>query len=138
MKKTIIIFSLLILCLTVLFQASSFTFFKDDLNKEVLVAIIAIVFFFIGVALNQKSFSKKDNMENPTGVNFKKIKELNISNREYDILVGLSENLTNKEIADKLFISESTTKTHVSKVLSKLQVSRRNKAVKKAKTLGII
>jgi len=137
MKKTIAIFSFLILCLVLLFQVSKFAFFKGNLDTEVLVAIIAIVFFFIGVILNKKSFQKHIQASEKS-IDYKKIKELKISNREYDVLLALCDDLTNKEIADKLFISESTTKTHVSKVLSKLEVSKRTEAVKKAEALHII
>lgn len=124
--------------MVILFQVSSFAFFKSDLNAEALIAIVAIVFFFIGVYINQQGRSKKDHNQHPTVIDYKKIKALNISNREYDVLLALGENLTNKEIAAKLFISESTTKTHVSNVLSKLHVSKRVEAVQKAQQLGII
>lgn len=137
MKRTILIFSILILCIILLFQASKFAFFKDDIDKEVLIAIIAIVFFFIGVVLNKKSF-QKHTQDLKEGINYHKIKELKISNREYEVLLALAEDLTNKEIADKLFISENTTKKHVSKVFSKLEVSKRVEAVKKAQMLHII
>lgn len=137
MKKTIILFSILILCIILLFQVSKFAIFKGDIEKEVLIAIIAIVFFFVGVVLNKKSFQKHSKEQN-SGIDYKKIKALKISSREYDVLLALAEDLTNKEIADKLFISESTTKTHVSKVLSKLEVSKRVEAVKKAQMLHII
>lgn len=137
MKKTILVFSVLTLCVTLLFQVSTFTFLKGSLNTEVLVAIIAIVFFFIGVVLNKKSF-QMHSQEQENDIDYKKIKELKISNREYEVLSALSEDFTNKEIAEKLFISESTTKTHVSKILSKLGVSKRIEAVKKAQSLRII
>jgi len=137
MKKTIILFSILILCIILLFQAGKFAFFKGEINKELLIAIVAIAFFFIGVYLNKKSF--RINSINSEGViDYNKIKELKISNREYDVLIALSEDLTNKQIADKLFISESTAKKHMSRVFSKLGVSRRAEALKRAKEYNII
>ena len=137
MKKTIVLFSILILCIILLFQVSKFAFFKGEINKELLIAIIAIAFFFIGVFLNKKSFQKAS-LKTEDLVDFNKIKELNISNREYDVLLALNEDLTNKQIADKLFITESTTKKHMSKVFSKLKVSKRAEALKKAKKLNLI
>ena len=137
MKKTVLIFSVLIFCLILLFQVGKFAILKGSLDTEILIALIAIVFFFVGVVLNKKSFQLNHKyLEN--NIDYKKIKELKISNREYEVLLELSEGSTNKDIADKLFISESTTKTHVSNLMSKLQVSKRFEAVKKASSLQII
>lgn len=137
MRKTIAIFSSLILCLLLLFQLSKYTVFRDDLSIEVAIAVIAIVFFFVGVLLNKRSLEKRK-VNETAGVDFHKVRELQISNREYDVLLALAEGLSNKEIAEKLFISESTTKTHVSKLLAKLGASKRLDAVRKAQTLHII
>ena len=66
------------------------------------------------------------------------IKEEILSNRELDTLELIAENLSNQEIADKLFISLNTVKTHVSKILDKLYADSRSEAVIKAKEQGII
>lgn len=137
MKKTIILFSVLILCIILLFQVGKFTYFKGEINKESMIAITAIVFFFIGVHINKKSFGTNYIPDEST-IDHDKIKELRISNREYDVLTAMSEDLTNKQIADKLYISESTAKKHISRIFSKLGVSRRVEALKKAKKLNII
>lgn len=137
MKNTILIFSTLILCILLLFQISKFSYLKGRIDIEILIAIIAIAFFFIGTAWKQ-TYLKKNKPINNSSVDFNKIRELKISNREYEVLLALTENLTNKEISEKLFISLSTTKTHVSKIYSKLDVSRRMDAIKKAEELRII
>ncbi len=71
-----------------------------------------------------------------------KLKEIKIdvdlSIRETDTLKLIAEGLSNKEIADKLFISLNTVKTHVRNILLKLEVDNRSKALIKAKELGII
>ena len=51
--------------------------------------------------------------------------------REIEVLTGLAEGKTNKEIAGELFISERTVKFHVSAILAKLSASNRTEAVKK-------
>jgi LuxR family maltose regulon positive regulatory protein len=61
-----------------------------------------------------------------------------LSNRELDALKLLSEDLSNKEIADKLFISLNTIKSHFKNIFLKLEVDSRAQAVTKAKELGII
>jgi len=61
-----------------------------------------------------------------------------LSVRELDALKLIAEDLTNQEIADKLFISIQTVKTHVKNILLKLNVDSRIHAVIKAKEVGII
>ena len=58
--------------------------------------------------------------------------------RENEILCLLSERLTNREIAERLFISPGTVKTHTHSIYEKLGVSGRQKVVAKARGLGII
>ena len=136
MKKTILIFGLLILGLLLLFQFSKYAIISGNLNSELTIAIIAIVFFFVGVYLNKKSLQKQT--PKPLEIDHKKIQELDISKREYEVLLGISEGLSNKEIGEKLFVSESTVKTHVSNLLSKLNAKRRTQALQIAKDFQII
>ena len=58
MKKTILVFGLLILALLLLFQFSKYAVISGDLKVELVVAVIAIVFFFVGVYINKKSLHK--------------------------------------------------------------------------------
>ncbi|MBY6036413.1 response regulator transcription factor [Fictibacillus nanhaiensis] len=53
----------------------------------------------------------------------------NLTDREQEVLIGLVEGLSNKEIAEKLFISDKTVKIHVSKIFKKLEVKSRSQAV---------
>ncbi len=63
---------------------------------------------------------------------------IDLSNRELDTLRLIAQELSNREIADKLFISLQTVKTHVKNILLKLEVNSRILAVTRAKELGII
>jgi len=58
--------------------------------------------------------------------------------REQDVLNLLAERLTNREIADRLHLAETTVKDYVSKILGKLYVKNRREAVDKAQTLGLL
>jgi predicted ATPase/DNA-binding CsgD family transcriptional regulator len=58
--------------------------------------------------------------------------------REQDVLILLAERLTNREIADRLHLAESTVKDYVGKILSKLYVKNRREAVERAKALGLL
>jgi len=64
--------------------------------------------------------------------------EFGLSDRELDALKLIAEDLSNQEIADKLFISLNTVKTHVKNIFLKLEVDSRTHALTKAKELGII
>ena len=52
-----------------------------------------------------------------------------LSEREHEVLALMVEGLNNKQISQRLFISQSTTKSHVSNILSKLNVNSRTEAV---------
>jgi NarL family two-component system response regulator LiaR len=67
-----------------------------------------------------------------------KLRELTITPRELEILGLIAEGLSNREIAERLFVSEATVKTHSSRVFEKLDVSRRTQAVQRAKELRLI
>lgn len=136
MKKTILVFSGLILALLLLFQISKYSILSGNLKMEMGVAIIAMMFFIIGIYINKKSLR---NTSNPSKeINHNKIKELEITSREYEVLQAISEGLSNKEIANKLFLSESTIKTHVSNLLLKLHAKRRTQAIQIAKDIKIL
>lgn len=61
-----------------------------------------------------------------------------VSKREKEVLVLIENGAKNSEIAKKLFITESTAKSHILNIFSKLGVHNRVQAVAKAKEIGII
>jgi len=63
---------------------------------------------------------------------------LGITPREVEILGLISQGLSNREIAEKLFVSENTIKTHSSRVFDKLGARRRTQAVQIGKQFGLI
>lgn len=136
MNKTVVIFGLLILALLLLFQISTYSLIRGNTSIEFVIALVALVFFGVGVYLNKKSLHKKQ--YSTTEIDFKKVDELELSKREYEVLKEVAAGLSNKEIGEKLFLSESTIKTHVSNVLVKLDAKRRTQAIQIAKELNII
>lgn len=136
MKKTVLVFSLLIFALLLLFQISNYAIVSGDANVEIIVGSVAIVFFVVGVFIHKKSL--KTNKKPSTEIDHKKIQALEITDREYQVLQGISEGLSNKEIAERLFLTESTIKTHVSNLLIKLNAKRRTQALQIAKDFQII
>lgn len=136
MKKTVFAFSGIIVALLALFQLSKYSYASGDVSIEIIIAIVALVFLGIGIYLNKKSLHKVTT--SITEINLKKVEELGISKREHEVLIEISKGLSNKEIGDKLFVSESTVKSHVSNLLVKLDAKRRTQAIQKAKELQVL
>ena len=135
MKKTIFVFSGLIVSLLILFQLGKYSFITGNSNIEIYLSAVALIFLGIGLYINR---GKRKSTSEAKRVDFQKIKSLGISNREYEVLVEIAKGHSNKEIGEKLRLSESTIKTHVSNILVKLNAKRRTQAIQIAKELSII
>ncbi len=61
-----------------------------------------------------------------------------LSDREYEVLTLLARGMSNRRIAEELYISEKTVKNHVSNVLRKLDVNDRTQAVITALKKGLV
>ncbi|WP_185782349.1 response regulator transcription factor [Croceivirga lutea] len=136
MKKIIFVFSALSICILALFQISKYSFISSYTSIEFIIALVAVIFLFIGLYLNRKNKNVKKLQSEE--IDWKTVKKLGISNREYEVLVEISKGYSNKEIGEHLFVSESTIKTHVSNLLVKLEAKRRTEALRRAKELHII
>lgn len=143
MRPIIIGFGLLILCLLILFKIGEINFTKGNVRLEVIVAIVALIFFFVGLYFNNQAQKKiSGNSSEPLvstqSIDYDQIKKVGLTQREHDVLVKMADGLSNQEIAEHLFLSESTVKTHVSNILFKLDARRRTQAVQAAKKLKIV
>jgi ATP/maltotriose-dependent transcriptional regulator MalT len=74
----------------------------------------------------------------PLQLNEEALRRTGISARELEVLQLMAMGRSNQEIADQLFISLATVKSHSSSLFGKLDVRRRTEAVHKAKSLGLI
>ena len=61
-----------------------------------------------------------------------------LSKREAEVLRLMAEELSNQEIADHLYVSLNTVKTHAKNIYLKLDVNSRIKAIAKARELGLL
>ena len=134
MLKTALRFGLLAVALMLLLYLSKYSIFTYDMTNQLLVVALAILLIGFGILISKylQSQKKRD------GIDHKKIMQLGISTREYEALNLIAEGKSNQEIADILFISESTVKTHVSNLLVKLDAKRRTEAIQLAKEMGIL
>jgi DNA-binding CsgD family transcriptional regulator len=119
-------------------------------SVEIYGALIAAVFAAAGIwfgltLTGRKVVVKEVTVEVPVPAssdpfvpNHAKIAALGMTPRELEVLQLIAEGLSNKEMAERLFVSENTIKTHTSRVFDKLGASRRTQAVQLAKTQRII
>lgn len=144
MKKIVLQFGTLAFTLLVLFQLSKYSLLLNGLQSELFIALFAGLFLSFGFFASRLIFNKKEPVvvkkvaATPAVVDEEKVKYLGISPREYEVLQEIAGGLSNQEIAKKLFISETTVKSHVSSLLMKLDAKRRTQAVSNAKQIGIL
>jgi DNA-binding CsgD family transcriptional regulator len=74
----------------------------------------------------------------PFVLNQAKADELELTRREIEVLKLMADGLSNREMAERLFISENTVKTHCSRVFDKLGAGRRTQAVQLARQWRLI
>ena len=74
----------------------------------------------------------------PFTVDPARLEQFGITRREHEILQLVASGLSTREIAERLFVSENTVKTHTSRLLTKLDARRRTQAVQRAKEAGLI
>ncbi len=141
MRKTILIYGLILAALIFILKFVEYRFFVRDLTLEFYIGFIAVTFTIVGVWGGLKLTSGKRVVVQTVKefvFNEDRQKELGISKRELEVLELMASGLSNQEIADKLFVSLNTVKTHTSNLLLKLESKRRTQAVQKAKELSLI
>ena len=156
MKKLLIYALIYGLCGGLLIAALKFIeyrFIVLEHSIEIYGALIALLFAAVGIWLGLKMTRKEQVIVEreliverevmvPAGgpfvLNEQHLQELAITKRELEILQLIADGLSNREIAEKLFVSENTVKTHSSRLFDKLSARRRTQAVQRGKELGLI
>ena len=132
--------------LIVLLKLIEFRFLVVEHSLEIYGGLIALLFAALGIWLGLKLTRKEVVVKEvpvpqtgePFAVNEAHLKQLGITKRELEILELIAQGLSNREIAEKLFVSENTVKTHSSRLFDKLSAKRRTQAVQIAKENGLI
>ena len=139
MKRTIILYGLALAALVFILKFFEYRFFIHDLSLEFYIGLVALLFTSLGIWAGLRLTRKKVIMVGSEFVfNESEFQRLGISKREHEVLELMALGLSNQEIADKLFVSLNTVKTHTSNLFLKLEVNRRTQAIQKAKSLSLI
>ncbi len=149
--RLITIYGVALGALLLLLRWLEFRFVIIDHAFQVYVGSIALIFMCLGIWLTLKLAKPKVKVETvvvekevfvsrPSGYvpDDASLDKLGISRREWEVLSLIAAGMSNQEIAEKLFVSQNTIKTHSSNLFFKLGVKRRIQAVEKAKELGIL
>ena len=151
MKKQTLIYGLIYgVCggvLIVVLKLIEFRFLVVEHSLEIYSGLIALLFAGLGIWLGLKLTKRKEVLifkevpvpaQEPFALNEDRLKDLGITKRELEILELIAQGMSNREIAEKLFVSENTVKTHSSRLFDKLSAKRRTQAVQIGKEMGLI
>lgn len=145
--KQIIIYGISLALLLLLLKWLEWHFIVINHAFEIYAGAIAVVFTGLGiwlaiklikpkvktVVVEKQVFASADFVLNKAELN-----RLRLSTRELEVLQLIAEGLSNQQIAERLFVSLNTIKTHTSNLFLKMEVERRTQAIEMAKRLGLI
>ena len=137
------------LCSGVLISAlmvTEYRFLIVEHSVEIYGVILGILFagagVWLGLTLRRKETAVEPAMlplaDGRFRPNKERMAELRITPRELEILGLIAEGLSTREIAERLFVSENTVKTHASRLFEKLGAKRRTQAVQVGKAARLI
>lgn len=147
MKKYLLIYGFLGGLLIAALKLVEYRFLVLEHSVEIYGGLIALLFAGLGIWLGLKLTRKKEvivvkevpvSATGPFALNEGRLRELGVTRRELEILELIANGMSNREIAEKLFVSENTVKTHSSRLFDKLSAKRRTQAVQIGKELGLI
>ena len=146
MKKHILIYGVCGGLLIVLLKLIEYRFLVIERSLEIYGGLVALLFASVGIWLGLKLTKTKETVVvREVAVPARefvrdevRLEQLGITAREFEILQLIARGMSNREIAEKLFVSENTVKTHSSRLFDKLSAKRRTQAVQIAKELQLI
>jgi len=144
-KKIVLLYGLVGGLLIAALKLVEYRFLVLEHSIEIYGGIVALIFSGVGIWLGLKLTKTRTivlgvpvPVTAPFHRNEARLQELGITPRELDILEAMAAGLSNREIAERLFVSENTVKTHAARLFDKLSAKRRTQAVQLAKEAGII
>lgn len=139
-KRTILLYAVVLAVLVFLLKVLEYRLWVRELSVTHYIGIIALLFTIVGVWAGLKLSRPRTVITQtaPPANLDELLAKKGISRREYEVLDLMARGMTNQEIADKLFISLNTVKTHAANLFLKLDAKRRTQAVERAKREGLI
>ena len=128
-------------------KVTEYRFLVLEHSVQIYGALIAALFAGLGIWLGLTASKRRREVvikevlvpvSGPFVLNQAKLDELEITPRELEILGLIASGLSNREIGEKLFVSENTVKTHSARLFDKLGARRRTQAVQLGKEAGLI
>ena len=155
MTKTVLGYGLLGGVLITVLKVVEYRYLVVTHSLEIYGGIVAVLFAALGIWLGLKLTRPRETVvvkevevrvpvEVPVPVagpfvrNTARLEALGITPRELEILELIAAGLSTREIAERLFVSENTVKTHSGRLFDKLSARRRTQAVQLAKEAGLI
>jgi two-component system, NarL family, response regulator LiaR len=148
-NRNVIVYGLLGGLLIALLKAVEYRFLVVEYSVEIYGGLIAAIFAGLGVWLGLRITRPAlppqtvvtiaaAPMATPFVRDAAQVETIGITPRELEILELIAQGLSNREISEKLFVSENTVKTHSSRLFDKLGAKRRTQAVQLGKQRGLI
>ncbi len=149
MKRTVLLYGLVGGVLIAGLKFIEYRFLVIEHSWELYGGLVALLFSVLGIWLGLRLTRPATQVvikevhvpvaaATPVVVDPARREALGITARELEILEAMAAGLSNREIAEKLFVSENTVKTHSSRLFDKLNAKRRTQAVQHAKQAGLI
>ena len=151
MTRQILLYGLLGGVLIFALRLIEYRFLVLEHSLEMYGGLVAVIFVAIGLWLGQKlrdgtttiAPAAAQHVSPPfTAVTAESAEEqrttMGVTRRELEILQLIADGLSNREIAQRLFVSENTVKTHSSRLFEKLDARRRTQAVQRGKLVGLL
>lgn len=147
-RKTILVYGLLGGVLVAGLKLIEYRYLVVQHSFEVYGGLVALLFSALGIWLGLRITGRRDRVvvrevqvsapPTPFIPDPARLEQLGITPRELQILELIAAGMSNREIAEKLFVSENTVKTHSSRLFEKLDARRRTQAVQRAKEARLI
>ena len=155
MKRTVLLYGILGGALIAALKLVEYRFLVLEHSLEIYGGLIALLFSLLGIWLGLKLTRTRETVvvrevpvhvevrvpvpvAGPFARNETRLEQLGITPRELEILEAMAAGFSNREIAERLFVSENTVKTHAARLFDKLSARRRTQAVQRAKEAGLI
>lgn len=149
-NKLPLLYGIALAAIVFLMKWLEYKFVIIDHALEIYIGAIALIFTALGIWLTLKLnkpklqtvvVEKEVYLQKPD-TDFvpdeNQLNKIGISKREWEVLSLMSKGLSNQEIANQLYLSLNTVKTHGSNLFLKLDVKRRTQAIEKGKRMGLI